>query len=105
MISALFLSKKMTDKKSFSEKIINGIHKIYEPILDFALNYAKTVIVVMLLIFGFSIYTFTRMGSEFIPTLDEGDFAAQMMVTTGSSVSYTVEATTQVAEILAARIS
>ncbi len=100
MISSLFLSKKMTTKKNFSEKIIDIIHKVYGPILNFVLKYAKMVIAVMLIIFAFSIYIFTRMGSEFIPTLDEGDFAAQMMVSTGSSVSYSVEATTQVSEIL-----
>ncbi len=100
MISALFLSKKIRNKKTFSDKIISTLHKIYEPILHFVLNNAKKVMLVMAIIFGISIFTFTRMGSEFIPTLNEGDFAAQMMVSTGSSVSYSVEATTQAAGIL-----
>ncbi len=100
MISALFLNKKIKTKKTFSDKIIEKLHQVYEPVLNFVLNNAKKVVVVMLLIFGLSLFTFSRMGAEFIPTLDEGDFAAQMMVSPGSSVNYTVEATTQVADIL-----
>ncbi|MBS9773554.1 MAG: efflux RND transporter permease subunit [Tenacibaculum sp.] len=100
MISSLFLSKKISNKPNFSDKIINSIRKFYEPILNFVLNNAKKVVAITLAIFAFSLFTFSRMGSEFIPTLDEGDFAAQMMVPTGSSVSYTVDATTQVADIL-----
>ncbi|PIE79509.1 MAG: CusA/CzcA family heavy metal efflux RND transporter, partial [Candidatus Delongbacteria bacterium] len=68
--------------------------------LNFVLNNAKKVLTITVLIFGISIFTFSRMGAEFIPTLDEGDFAAQMMVSTGSSVNYTVEATTQAADVL-----
>ncbi len=100
MISALFLSKNISDKITFSDKVITKLHQIYEPILTLGLRHAKKVLIGMLLIFGVSLYTFSKMGAEFIPTLDEGDFAAQMMVSTGSSISYSVDATTQASEIL-----
>ncbi|CAL2104131.1 CusA/CzcA family heavy metal efflux RND transporter [Tenacibaculum sp. 190130A14a] len=100
MISALFLKKKLVDKKNFSDKIIESIQKVYEPILNFVLTNATKVIIATLLIFSFSIFTFTKMGSEFIPTLDEGDFAAQMMVSTGSSVSHTIKSSEKAEQIL-----
>ena len=38
-----------------------------------------------------SLWLFTRLGAEFIPTLDEGDFAMQMTLPAGSSLSESIE--------------
>ena len=43
---------------------------------------------------------FTQMGGEFIPSLEEGDFAVETRVLTGSSLSQTVEASTKAEKIL-----
>ncbi|MGB2760794.1 MAG: efflux RND transporter permease subunit, partial [Maribacter stanieri] len=40
------------------------------------------------------------MGSEFVPTLDEGDFVIQPVLKTGTSLSKTVEITTEIEKIL-----
>src|SRR5690554_6124266 len=45
-------------------------------------------------------YIFSTMGSEFIPTLDEGDFVIQPVLKTGTSLSNTIEITTQIEKIL-----
>ena len=51
----------------------------------------------LLIVAGF---LFSRMGGEFIPTLDEGDFVIQPVLKTGTSLSKTIETTTQIEKIL-----
>jgi cobalt-zinc-cadmium resistance protein CzcA len=100
MMSALFLNKNMKHKKTISDKIIGAIQNIYTPALDYVLVNKKKVITVSLIIFGFSLFTFSTMGSEFIPSLDEGDFAVETRVSTGSSLSHTIESVNKASKIL-----
>lgn len=91
VVSTLFLSKSPSAKKSFSEKMVDKLHDIYEPILDKVLNFKKTVILLTLAIFGFSLFVFSKMGAEFIPQLEEGDFAFHCILPQGSSLEQSVE--------------
>jgi len=100
MMCALFLKKNIQHKANISDKIIGAIQKAYNPVLNYVLNHKKKVISVSVLIFALSIFTFTQMGSEFIPSLDEGDFAVETRVSTGSSVSHTVDAVNQASKVL-----
>ncbi|MBE7646360.1 CusA/CzcA family heavy metal efflux RND transporter [Tenacibaculum finnmarkense genomovar ulcerans] len=103
MISALFLKKTIrhhNDKKNISDKIIGALQNIYSPILAFVLNYKKSVLIGAVLIFLLSLFTFKNMGSEFIPSLDEGDLAVQATVSTGSSLSYTIDVTNKSSKLL-----
>ncbi|CAA0185798.1 CzcA family heavy metal (cobalt-zinc-cadmium) efflux pump [Tenacibaculum maritimum] len=100
MISALFLKKTITNKVTISDRIIMAIQKKYTPLLEFVLNYKKGVIIGVVLIFALSIFTFKNMGSEFIPSLDEGDLAVQANVSTGSSLSYTIDVTNKSSQLL-----
>ncbi|MCG8805781.1 CusA/CzcA family heavy metal efflux RND transporter [Tenacibaculum finnmarkense] len=100
MISALFLKKTISDKKNISDKIIGALQNIYSPILAFVLNYKKSVLIGAVLIFLWSLFTFKNMGSEFIPSLDEGDLAVQATVSTGSSLSYTIDVTNKSSKLL-----
>lgn len=100
MMSALFLKKTINNKKNISDKIIETIQKGYTPLLDFVLGNQKKVVVGAILIFGLSLFTFSKMGSEFIPSLDEGDLAVQTIVSTGSSLSYTVDVSNKSSELL-----
>jgi cobalt-zinc-cadmium resistance protein CzcA len=100
MISALFLSKKVNQKKTFSDRIIEKCQKIYVPMLDFALRSRNLIAGVAIALFIFSLYLFNTMGSEFIPTLEEGDFAVETRVLTGSSLSQTVEASSRASKVL-----
>ena len=89
MISALFMSKKPSQKVMIGDKFINWLSAKYEPILERALN-AKTIILsVSVLLLGLAIFTFSNMGGEFIPKLDEGDIAMQALLKPGSSLEET----------------
>lgn len=100
MVSALFLSKNPMHKRNISDKIMDFFHRIYSPAIHFAIKRKLFVIVTSLLLFCVSLFIFMNMGGEFIPTLDEGDFAVETRVLTGSSMMQTVNASLRAGEIL-----
>jgi len=87
MVSSLFLSKKPSASKNISDKIMSFFHRIYEPIIVIALGRRKLVIAASIVLFALSLLLFLKLGGEFIPTLDEGDFAVETRIITGSSLT------------------
>ncbi|GAB3366864.1 CusA/CzcA family heavy metal efflux RND transporter [Arachidicoccus ginsenosidivorans] len=100
MMSALFLSKKVKHKRTLSDRIMEIFQKAYTPLIHLALKRRILTIVIAIVLFIGSLVTFKYLGAEFIPSLDEGDFAIEMRVMTGSSLSQTVEATQKAAKVL-----
>ncbi len=100
MMSALFLSKNPAQKRSFSDKMIDFFHRHYEPLIRKSIRHKFIVIASSVLILIASLVAFFQMGGEFLPTLDEGDFAVETRVLTGSSLSYTIESCQKAAGIL-----
>jgi len=94
MISALFMSKKPSQKEMWGDKFINWLSAKYEPILHKALKRKKLILGVSVLFLGLAIFTFTSMGGEFIPKLDEGDIAMQALLKPGSSLEETERVST-----------
>ena len=91
MASALFLSKKTDHKKSISDDLMEWFHRLFNPVISFALKHKMMVSVSSVLLFLFSLFLFTRLGGEFIPQLEEGDLAAGVMTLQGGSLSNTIE--------------
>ena len=100
MMSALFLSKLPVHKRNFSDKMMDFFHRIYAPIINAALRLRLVVVSAAVILFLITYLIFRSMGGEFLPTLEEGDFAVETRVLTGSSLSYTVEAATKASEVL-----
>lgn len=100
MISALVLSKKNEHKQTFSDKIMAFFHYIYKPIIAFSLKRKGIVLATVFVLFGCSLWLFSTLGGEFIPQLDEGDFAVETRLLTGSSLSQTIETVTKASDIL-----
>ncbi|MEZ9592654.1 efflux RND transporter permease subunit [Vibrio breoganii] len=50
-----------------------GLIALYKPLLNFSLSYPKTVILIAIALLGSAYYPLNKIGSEFIPPLDEGD--------------------------------
>lgn len=67
-----------------------------------ALEKGKWVVSIAVAIFAVAIFTFTKMGGEFIPQLDEGDIAFHAILKPGSSLSETIETTTKIERIVKA---
>ncbi len=91
MASALFLSKKTEHKRNLSDKLMDRLHKAFNPLIAFALRRKLAVSVSAIVLFLFSLFLFTRLGGEFIPQLEEGDLAAGVMTLQGGSLSNTIE--------------
>jgi cobalt-zinc-cadmium resistance protein CzcA len=100
MMSALFLSKTISVKRTISDIMMEKIQKVYGPILKWTLKKAKPVVALSFVLFAAAVLLFNSLGAEFIPTLDEGDFAVDTRVMLGSSLNETVDAATKSAHIL-----
>ena len=91
MASSLFLSKKIRMGETLSDRMIRKLKKVYAKALDWALARYKDVITGAVALFAVSLVAFKFLGGEFIPTLDEGDFAVEMSMAQGTSLSRMVE--------------
>jgi cobalt-zinc-cadmium resistance protein CzcA len=91
MMVALVLKKDIVNKRTLADKIISFFQRLYTPILNVALRFKTIFVGVTFAIFVLSLVVFSRMGGEFIPTLEEGDLAMQHILPPGSSLSQSVE--------------
>lgn len=74
--------------------------RIYSPLLNFGLRYRWLIILPMFGLFGLSLFTFSRLGSEFIPQLDEGDFTVQLIRSSSAGLAASVDLQKHSEEIL-----
>jgi heavy metal efflux system protein len=100
MVTALFLSKKAAQKTTISDRMMLFIGNGYQKTLFNALRFPKTIIVAALFLLFAAAWVLRGLGGEFIPELEEGDFAVDTRVLTGSSLNTTINATQQTAKIL-----
>ena len=94
MISALFMSKKPSQKEMWGDKFINWLSRKYEPILLKALKRKTVILSISVIMLIAAVFTFSNMGGEFIPKLDEGDIAMQALLKPGSSLEETEKVST-----------
>ena len=102
MASSLFLSKKISKKETFADKMVKKIQQWYLPVLNWVLKQNKNVITGAVALFCVSLVAFKFLGGEFIPSLEEGDFAVEMSMSQGTSLSQMVESCTKAEELLRA---
>ncbi|WP_066833056.1 CusA/CzcA family heavy metal efflux RND transporter [Rufibacter ruber] len=100
MMASLVLSRKTQHKENISDRIMQAINRAYQPLLNFALRAKTLVLGIALGLFALSLVLFTQMGGEFIPSLDEGDFAIETRVLTGSSLNETIEVVQKASKLL-----
>jgi len=77
--------------KEEENRLMRGLRRAYEPVLKLALANKLTVIVIAVALVGLTALQATRMGSEFVPSLDEGDIAMHALRIPGTSLSQAVE--------------
>ena len=100
MMSALFLSKKIKHKPNISDKLMGKVETAYQNKLAGIIKHPKLVLSFVLLLFVGAIIVLTTLGGEFIPALEEGDFAVETRILTGSNLNTTIESTQKAAHIL-----
>ncbi|MEJ8740937.1 CusA/CzcA family heavy metal efflux RND transporter [Phocaeicola sp. HCN-6420] len=91
MMASLFLKRTVTVKPTLADRFFNSLNKVYQRVLRFSLAHVWGTISVSFVALLLSLLLFTKLGAEFIPTLDEGDFAMQMTLPAGSSLSKSIE--------------
>jgi len=100
MMASLFLNKKLNHNQNFTDRLMVGLERFYQPLLKKVLNIPKIVIVSTISLFVISVYLLLNMGGEFIPQLEEGDFAVETRVLTGSNLNNTIESTQKASKLL-----
>lgn len=100
MMSALFLSKKISHKETIADKIMNFLYGKYAPIVRKALANPIKVVLASLLLFISSALIFNTLGGEFIPELNEGDFAVETILPTNASLSQSIKINNEAQKLL-----
>jgi cobalt-zinc-cadmium resistance protein CzcA len=102
MMAALVLNKKLNHKKTWTDKLIAFIERKYQPILQKVLGIPKLVIGTTVILFGVAVLLLSRMGGEFMPSLEEGDFAVETRLLTGSNLNSSIASTQEAVKLLLA---
>ncbi|HOM62548.1 MAG TPA: CusA/CzcA family heavy metal efflux RND transporter [Dysgonamonadaceae bacterium] len=97
--SALFMKPKVENENSNS-KLMEFAYRTYKPSLQWAWRHKRIIVAGAVLLLLSVVIIFPRLGAEFTPTLDEGDFVIQPVLKTGTSLQKTIEMTTQMEKIL-----
>lgn len=98
--AAVFLQKRISCKKTISDRMMDLFLRLYKPLIKRALTIKLWVIGASVALFVIALLIFNRLGGEFIPTLEEGDFAVETRLLTGSSLSETIDKVSQASDIL-----
>ncbi len=96
MMAALVLKKRVNNKRTIADRIIEFFQRLYTPLLRAALRFKVAFVLATVVLFAVSFWVFSRMGGEFIPTLDEGDLAMQQILPPGTSLSQNIDLTKRV---------
>ena len=108
MMSAVFLRRKTASPQlrlesaatRLSARMMARLQSWYLPLVERVLNHGKTVVGVMVALFVASLLLLGSLGAEFIPTLEEGDFAVELSMSQGTSLTQMVETCTKAEQIL-----
>ncbi|RYE42276.1 MAG: CusA/CzcA family heavy metal efflux RND transporter [Hyphomicrobiales bacterium] len=97
---ALFIGKKVSEKEN---RLMHWAKQGYEPLLNRALEAKAVVLTIAGVAVVLSGILATRLGSEFIPNLNEGDFAVQALRIPGTSLSQSLQMQQQLERTLKAK--
>ena len=100
MMASLFLKHHIVTKPTFADRFFERLNKLYSRALHVCLKFKWGTVAAAFAALAFSLFLFIRLGAEFIPTLDEGDFAMQMTLPAGSSLSESIAVSDEAEKVL-----
>lgn len=100
MMSALFLPKSFNTKRNLSDKMMDFFQRLYTPMLRGAIRLKYLIVGIASALMIITVIVFSRMGGEFIPQLQEGDYAFHCILPQGSSLSQSIETSMQASRII-----
>lgn len=98
---ALFVTGKVKEEENF---VMRSARRVYDPVLNWVMTRRPLVFGLALLTIVVSGLVASRMGSEFIPSLSEGDFAQQALRVPGTSLTQSVQMQQQLEKTLLAQV-
>ncbi len=90
VMASLFLARKITERETF---LVRWIQAAYRPMLGFAMQHPRSMLLASVVLFSVSIGVASRFGVEFVPKLDEGDIAIQATRLPSVSLETSIEMT------------
>ena len=87
---------------TLATKIMDWMKSWYLPLVDRCMRHGKAIIGCMVTLFVGAMLLLGTLGAEFVPTLEEGDFAAEVSMVQGTSLTQMIETCTQAEQILKA---
>ena len=99
---AMFVTGKVKEEEGF---VMRSARLRYAPVLKFVLGHRGLVFCIALVLIVLSGFTATRMGSEFIPSLSEGDFALQALRVPGTSLTQSVDMQQRLEKAVMAKVA
>lgn len=103
MMCSYFLPKHPGKGQAVSERMMLKIENRFAPLLKYAIQNGRLLLLSAFTLLIISLVAFAGIGGEFIPQLEEGDFAVDTRIITGSSVKASVEYTQKASRILLQR--
>ncbi len=100
MMAVLFLKKKIDPRPTLADRFFAWLNNIYYKVLHVCMRNVWKTIGAAFAMLAASLFLFTRLGAEFIPTLDEGDFAMQMTLPAGSSLTQSIDISLNAEKVL-----
>lgn len=100
VMASIFVKPSKKESKNISSRLIKWLQDIYRPIITFALKAKYLVLGAAAILLLVAVLLYSKMGAEFVPTLDEGDFVIQPVLKTGMSLAQTVVMTTRMENIV-----
>jgi cobalt-zinc-cadmium resistance protein CzcA len=97
LLCYFLLRKRLSEKENFA---VRACKRVYRPSLAWALKHRLTVIGASIVLLAASLFAMTRLGSEFLPELNEGTMWVNINFPPGISVSETKRLAARVREIL-----
>ncbi|MBR0715722.1 efflux RND transporter permease subunit [Bradyrhizobium liaoningense] len=85
---AILVSGKVSEQENI---FMRTAKRLYVPLLDRAIHYRGAVVLGAVLVVACSVVAATRMGGEFIPSLDEGDVTIETIRIPGTSLTQSVD--------------
>nr|QIJ55706.1 cadmium transporter [uncultured Emticicia sp.] len=100
MMSAWVLNRNRVQKETLTDRYMQKLEAFYEPLLLKALSMPKKIVGLTIAVFVGALILLTTLGGEFIPKLEEGDFAVDTRMLSGSSLNTTLDATQKASKLL-----
>ena len=100
MMASLFLKRTISLRPTLADRFFAKLGSLYNKALHHCMRRVGITLGTSFALLAASLLLFTRLGAEFIPTLDEGDFAMQMTLPAGSSLTRSIEVSVEAERVL-----